>query len=45
MIQILKGNVLCSMGEPGAEDQNPNMLVRWISIMCIDDRIDGVEIA
>lgn len=39
------GNILCSTEEPGALDQNLNMLVRWISIMRIDDRIDGVEIA
>lgn len=31
--------------KPRELDENPNMLVRWISIMCIDDRIDGVEIA
>lgn len=36
---------MCSTEKPRAVVQNPNMLVRWISIMCIDDRIDGVEIA
>lgn len=31
--------------EPRELAQNPNVLVRWVSIMCINDRIDGVEIA
>lgn len=38
-------SILCSREKARTLDQNPNMLVRWISIMCIDDRIDGVEIA
>lgn len=37
--------ILCCTEKPRTADQDPNMLVRWISIMCIDDRIDGVEIA
>lgn len=37
--------ILCCTEKPRTAGQDPNMLVRWISIMCIDDRIDGVEIA
>ena len=34
-----------SKEEPRHTDGSPNTLVRGIFIMCIDDRIDGVEIA
>ena len=43
---FFRGSLLCSCHKHHTIDQNPNtMLVRWISIICIDDRIDDVEIA
>lgn len=45
MISIVVETSCAPQRDRGPLDENPNMPVRWISIMCIDDRIDGVEIA